>query len=445
MPTVVKHPLVFLLISVWPAFMLHAQNEANAEAETWDLSQCVERMYVENFQLKSFDFQIENREIELQQARNNFLPDIWGQARSNHNWGLFIDPSTNILTRGYNFGNNASIFSTLDIFKGFRNRHQLDLQRKRLQLSQQLRTAEGFAMVEGLLEDYFSLLQLQQQQNIVEQLLEQIDLEQSRMEKKVASGIVHERHLLEMDYLMSSLEEEALAINNQNELLKLAFLQQLGYQESRAFQLAADTSLEMEAMGDLTYLVDKAQKNHPELEQQQLASAVANQNIKVEQSYRYPDISLEGGLGTRTSNLLQESYVDQFEFNRYQYIAVALNVPIYRRNAINNRIAQAKIMLEANENQITITEMEVERRVNEYYRNVQNSTKKLEVNRKKRASIEALYEYERKRFEKGVTDFIRYNDILVAYLNAELDFLNAKYKLFKNQYLLAWYVGALEF
>ena len=99
----------------------HAQ-----EKKLWTLEECVRYAEEHNLTIQQAELDLENAKIDRLDALGNFIPSLNAQASASSSTGYSIDPTTNGFVNQKFFNVTPSISSSLTLFDGLRNFHQLN-------------------------------------------------------------------------------------------------------------------------------------------------------------------------------------------------------------------------------------------------------------------------------------------------------------------------------
>ncbi|HOH75227.1 MAG TPA: TolC family protein, partial [Paludibacteraceae bacterium] len=114
--------------------------------QKWTLEQCLEHAKVENIQVQQRLIQAENAKINLQQSKQNLLPDLNMYVGQSFSFGRSID-ETNTYQNNNVQNTNFSLSSSLNLYDGGRmfyaiEKSKLDFQALLLDVEQEKSTIE---------------------------------------------------------------------------------------------------------------------------------------------------------------------------------------------------------------------------------------------------------------------------------------------------------------
>ena len=99
---------------------ISTKNFSQNNATTFSLKQCVEQALASNIPVKQTGLQLENAEINLQQAKADKLPNLNGNLDFGFNRGRSVDPQTNSYINQQLSSSNAGLSSGIVLFNGMR-------------------------------------------------------------------------------------------------------------------------------------------------------------------------------------------------------------------------------------------------------------------------------------------------------------------------------------
>lgn len=290
-----------------------------------------------------FRIQKEMAQVKMQYANANYLPSINGTARNTYNAGLFIDPSTNLLSSFNSQVYALALTADWTLLNGGYNYYYTRQQEALLQsadykLNWQERQAglTVFPLV-------YSILQAEIQSNYIAQQLDYQQKLLAQLEKQVAEGVRPKRDLVSQEAELALLKarQKQLDLLVAKQLLELRWW--AGVDAQTILLLPAVESLEKTPLFSLSFPSDTQAKSFPLLNGLQSDISASEWYIKQLQALRYPSLSLSGGLVTRSSSLIQLELSDQFNRNLSKYISFSLNVPVFNRFQTTQQIKLAQL------------------------------------------------------------------------------------------------------
>ena len=109
--------------------------------KTWSLKECVDHALKNNLTVQQNLLSVELAELNVKDAKGNFLPDLSASTGGNLSFGSTFDPVTQNRVQNTIFGGSAGLSSGISVFNGFRNLNlykqaKLGVERSKLTLEQ---------------------------------------------------------------------------------------------------------------------------------------------------------------------------------------------------------------------------------------------------------------------------------------------------------------------
>ncbi|TVR80499.1 MAG: TolC family protein [Chitinophagaceae bacterium] len=416
---------------------------ANAEVNLEILLQAV---YDNSPGIKASEKGIERFMLEQNRSKYNFFPDLQFDYRNRNNRGLFVDPSTNILSRDIVFGNHAFLSSEITIFNGFYNHHYRELSRVRVEVAELRTELEKQSIARKVAVAYFTIGLLKEEISRLEKLIEQYSLLERFTSARVESGLLHSRDIAliraEVAEINYKILESRIMIDNQ-----VIFLQQnSGLSGWEAEDLEFDSFFEMlEEIDDLTAPVDADASQIPIVSYYEALERAAGYSLKMRRAESYPSLKAEGIIGTRTSTLGEDPFSSQFSNNNYQQIGLLLNVPIFNRLHYKTAIEQAKVDIEvlAYEKQAVTDAFQLE--LTALGSSLNLLKRRLEVYEVRSEALEMQYEFIFEKFHRGLSDILDLSQIRHDLTELQSDKLQTQIELLKKTIDMNFLKGEIYF
>ncbi|MBQ3983802.1 MAG: TolC family protein, partial [Bacteroidales bacterium] len=157
-----------------------------------------------------------------------------------------------------------------------------------------------------------------------------------------------------------------------------------------------------------------------------------------------PSLSLSGGIGTNfyTNSLGQSaSFGSQLEKNFSQYVGLSLRVPIFQRFSVRNNVKNARIGLINQELQLENARKSLYKEIQQAYYNAVAAQAKCKSSLAAAQSAEQAFVLTREKYDNGKANVTEYNDSRARYLEAQSNYLQARYEAVYQEKLLDFYRG----
>jgi len=177
----------------------------------------------------------------------------------------------------------------------------------------------------------------------------------------------------------------------------------------------------------------------PQIKSGQNAILAAEYDLLKAKSGLYPSISMSAGISTGHSSADKERYFDQLNHNFSQNIGLSLNYNIFSHKEVRTNIKKSEFAIETAKLNAQQDEKNLLKTVEEVYLNVISSQNRYLAAKEAFDAAEISYRLMQDKFKVGLTNMYDYIEEKNNYLNAQREFLQAKYETLLNQKLLDFY------
>lgn len=419
-------------------FGAHAQR-------AWTLQQCIDYALEHNISVRQSGLGVEQKEVDLNTAVSRRLPGLSASASENLSFGRGLTAdntysNANTTSTSFSLGADLPIFQGFDISNGIKLA-KLDLQSATLDLERakdDVRVAVAQAYIQILYN-----------KEILQVALEQVARDSVQTERIKAMEATGKVSSAEVAAQQASLEQTRLssvqARNNLNmSLLDLSQLLELESPEGFDVASPPESALQPGLLMLPEAVYAEAVNVKPVILSGELAVESAKINIDRAKGQGLPSLSLSGGIGTNfyTNSLGQSaSFGNQLEKNFSQYVGLSLRVPIFQRFSVRNSVKNAELGLKNQELQLENTKKSLFKEIQQAYYNAVAAQAKCSSSQAAAASAEQAFILTREKYDNGKANITEYNDSRARYLEAQSNYLQARYEAVYQAKLLDFYRG----
>ncbi|MEQ9051618.1 MAG: TolC family protein, partial [Marinoscillum sp.] len=130
------------------------------------------------------------------------------------------------------------------------------------------------------------------------------------------------------------------------------------------------------------------------------------------------------------------------EFNEFEYVNFSLNIPIFSRYQTSNNIQVAKVGMANAELGVAQSMNTITNLVQTAYLDLVSAQNTYISAKENLEATTQTFEFMKKRFETGNTDFYTYLESLNNKNRAELELINSKYSIVFRKKILELYRGS---
>ena len=449
-----------------------------AQTKAYTLEECVLMALDKNISIKQSELDIENAEIDKEDAFGSFLPRV--NAQSQHIWNNGLSQNItnglieNLTTQFSSFGGNIGV----TLFNGKQNINQLsranlNLIARQYQLDD-MKDDISLFVANAYLQVMFNR-ELAQVQRFQLEITKE-DLERTKV--RIQAGVLTQADIFDIEANLASQEQALVQAENNYRLSLISLAQLLLITDYENFQIA-DEDFDIPFSDILSQkpkeIYEKALTIRNDIKLGVANIEVAKKDIEIAKGALMPSLTAFYNYNTRisysdrfveTGNLIEtpigfvkgtgESVVTQFsertiaeplsfgtQFgqNDGHSYGVSLNIPIFNGSSVRNNIKRRKLNLKRIENQFEQTKLDLENTVNQAYLNTQGAVKFFEAAEKTLKARQEAFQIAQNRFEVGVMNSFDFIKAKQRYQISASDIVRAKFDYIFKLKVLEFYFG----
>ena len=426
------------------ALMAAVLQTAGAQ-RAWTLQQCIDYALEHNISVRQRGLGVEQKEVDLNTAVSRRLPGVSASASENLSFGRGLTAdntysNANTTSTSFSLGADLPIFQGFDISNGIKLA-KLDLQSATLDLERakdDVRVAVAQAYIQILYN-----------KEILQVALEQVARDSVQTERIKAMEATGKVSSAEVAAQKASLEQTRLSsvqARNNLDMSLLDLSQLLELETPEGFDVASPSESALQPgilmLPDAVYA--QAVNVKPVILSGELAVESAKIAVDRAKGQGLPSLSLSGGIGTNfyTNSLgASASFSNQLEKNFSQYVGLSLRVPIFQRFSVRNNVKNARIGLMNQELQLENARKSLYKEIQQAYYNALAAQAKCTSSQAAAASAEQAFILTREKYDNGKANITEYNDSRARYLEAQSNYLQARYEAVYQEKLLDFYRG----
>lgn len=409
----------------------------------WTLDQCIDYAIQNNIQIRQSDIAAQTREVDLNSARSNRLPDLSASASQNWSFGrsLTIDntyANTNTASTSFSIGTGVTLFAGGRISGNIENaKLGLDAAKsdlERMKDDVRVQVAESF-------------IQIVYNQSILEVALNQVTIDSMQVERLTALAAIGKASSAEVSSQKATLAQSRLAVtqaqNNLN-MSKLTLTQLLELPTPNGFEIIQPEADDMEfSMPDSPEdIYAQALDIKPAIKSEEIRLQQANNSIDIAKGSYYPTLSLNAGAGTgyyTSSNRTADGFGSQIKNNFGPQVGLSLNIPIFSRNSNRNSVRTAQLNQMNQEMQLDNVKKQLYKEIQQAYYNAVASKTRYESSQEVQTSAQESFELVQAKYEGGKASITEFNESKNRLITAQADVIKYRYEYLFNTALLEFY------
>jgi len=373
--------------------------------QSWTLQQCVDTAWANNRNVKQQALTRKTREISYQQARQNLLPNL--NASANQGWNFGRSLSVNNTYQNTNSTQTSfGISSGLTLFDGLKMKYNIDAKK-----ADMLASDADLEKMKQDLATYVAagFLQILQNKELLQIAIDQLELTKTKIEQRkslVEAGKLAEGELYDLIAEQSKEEMNRLKAENTYKLSLLDLAQMLELDHFEDIVLVVPESLSELELQVLSpdAVFQSAITHRPEIKGAQYKLQSSEINVNIAKSDFYPSLNLGAQYGTgyyNLSNIPNNSFGKQLNDNMSAGISLNLQVPIFNKFDVRNRVRTAQIGVESNKLNMDNAKLELKKTIQQAYYNAISAKSRWEAAQKSEIASREAYRFTNQKYEAG--------------------------------------------
>ena len=268
--------------------------------KTWSLKECVDHALKNNLTVQQNLLSVELAELNVKDAKGNFLPDLSASTGGNLSFGSTFDPVTQNRVQNTIFGGSAGLSSGISVFNGFRNLNlykqaKLGVERSKLTL-EQIENDISLFVVNGYLNVLFAKENL-----AVARVQAQISKKQvTAAKERYDAGLIPKGDLLNAESTAAADQQNVVTRENTLtiSLLNLAQLLQIPTQGFDVENIEVGTPLAVLLYEDSDVVYQKALSTQPQIQNAKLGIKDAEFDVEFAKGAYLPSVFASASAST---------------------------------------------------------------------------------------------------------------------------------------------------
>lgn len=424
---------------------------ASAQAqERWSLRRCIDHAIEHNISIRQTANAAEQSAVEVNTAKWARLPNLNAGAGQSWNWGRTQTAIKNEDTGDYStvyvntssHGTSFSLNTSIPLFTGLEIPHRYALAKLNLKAA--------IADLEKAKEDISINIASAYLQVLFNEELHQVALGQARLSREQQArisrlaelGKASPAEVAEAKARVAQDEMNVVQTDNSYKLALLDLSQLIELETPEGFCLESPaTDLELLPLTPPDEIFQTAMGNKASIRAAQFRLEGSKHNVRIAQSDFYPQLSLNGSLGTNYYSTINRTFRQQIDDNFNKYVGLSLNVPIFNRLSTRNRVRTARLQRENYALQLDNAKKTLYKEIQQAWYNAAAAESKYTSSHTATVASEASFMLMSEKYENGKANAVEYNEAKQNLLKAQSDELQAKYDYLFRTKILDFYKG----
>lgn len=418
--------------------------------EAWSLRRCIDYAIEHNIDIRQSENAARQSEVEVNTAKWARLPSINGNANQSWNWGrtqtAVPDENTGDYSTVYvntsSNGTNMSLSASVPLFTGLQIPNEYALAKLNLKAATaDLQKAKDDISIN--VASYY--LQVLFNKEIHQVALGQVALSKEQLERisRLAElGKASPAEVAEAKSRVAQDEMTAVQTNNDYQLALLDLSQLIELETPEGFVLEEPAvQLELTPLTPPDDIYQSAVVNKPSIQAAQYRLEGSRHSIRIAQSGFYPQLSLNGSLGTSYYSTINRTFNQQMGDNFSKYVGLSLSVPIFNRLSTRNRVRTARLQRENYALQLDNAKKTLYKEIQQAWYSATASESKYTSSRAATEASQASFQLMNEKYINGQATAVEYNEAKQNLMKAQSDELQAKYDYLFRTKILDFYKG----
>lgn len=411
-------------------------------AESWSLDSCISYAVSHNITVKSREINVMSGELDITEAKDQFLPNIGAGAQQSFSFGRGLT-SENIYANRNTSQFGWSVQMSVPLFQGLRNVRNLDYSKTNFRmLVQQLESAKDDITL-SVIAQYLQVLYYSELYKVSLEQLRLSNVELERRKELLNAGKIPELDMLQAEAQVAQDELSSVnALNNQDlALLDLAQLLELKTTDNFSILPLEDESTMLPLPSPETVYQTALSENHSILASR-LGVEVAGKYLKLAQSGYLPTLSFSAGLGSsyyKTSGFNNESFGGQMKHNLSESLGFSLNIPIFDSFTTRNSIRKAKVQQISAELQLNDAELQLYKAIKQAHAQALAAEKRRSSSAVAEKTTGLALDAMREKYNYGKANATEFEQAKTSYIQAVSESVQAKYEYILRRRILEFY------
>ncbi len=407
------------------------------------LQECIDMALARNLSVKQNQNNLIGAQSNKRQALFNFLPNLNASAGYSYFDGNQIDFEGNVVSSTIR-SSSPSIFSNMVIFNAFANHHLMS-QRKHEFESAKYRLEDSKLIIQAtVIRNYLSVLVDEENVRISDQRLEFLEEQFEREKKRVSVGVGNLETVYNFQSQVANEKLNNVTLKNQYQSDLLALLQSIQIENYSNISIQPLDLEELEILieyDEFDVVLSDIMAYSFSLKSADETQKASNYQFKQAKSGRYPSIVASASHFRNYTSFNDIGYLEQIKDTPSDRIGATINIPIFNRYQTQNNIDNAKVSMLNAQLQNDQAQLDVTNAAQRDYLDLISAQTSFQTAEENYEALNQTFEFIKKRFETGNTDFYSYLESLNNKNRAEAQLINAKYTIVLRKRILDLYRG----
>jgi len=422
---------------------------ATPQPDQWTLQDCIDYALQQNITIQQNRLQAVSAEIDVRNAKNDFLPSVSGSVSQNLSYrpnaqtsmmvmGSEVKTSNSKTSYNGSYGLNAN----WTVFNGKRintlKQQKLNSEAADLDVAQSENN-----IIQQITQIYIQILYAAESIKVNEANLSVSEANALRGKQLFEAGSSSKADYAQLESQVS--QDKYQLVNSQAQLqsYKLQLKQLLeieGEEEMNLFLPQLDDDDVLIPLPSKTDIYNAALAMRPEIQSSKLDVEAADLNIKVAKAGYLPTVSMSGNISS--SNMKNGgNFGTQLSDNWNNSVSVSVSIPIFDKGQTKSQIQKARIQKQNSELSLQSQQKTLYSNIEGLWLDANTAQQQYIAAKAQLSSAQTSFDLVQEQFNLGMKNTVELLREQTTLLNAQNSLLQAKYMAIMNQQLLRFYGG----
>ena len=418
--------------------------------ETWSLRRCIDYAIEHNIDIRQAANTAEQSAVEVNTAKWARLPNLNGSANQSWNWGRTQTAVPDETTGDYSTvyvntasnGTNMQLSTSIPLFTGLELPHQYSLAKLNLKAATaDLQKAKDDISI-NIASAYLQVLFNQELHDVALGQVE-LSLQQcQRIESLAGVGKASSAEVADARARVAQDRMTAVQTENDYRLSLLTLSQLIELDSPEGFMLESpSTAITPSPVTPPDDIYQTALTSKASIQAAQYRLEGSKHSVRIAQSGFYPQLNLNGSLGTSYYSTINRTFRQQMGDNFSKYLGLSLSVPIFNRLATRNRVRTARLQQENYALQLENAKKTLYKEIQQAWYNATAAESKYASSHAATLASEESFRLMTQKYENGKANAVEFNEAKQNLMKAQSDELQAKYEYLFRTKILDFYKG----
>ncbi|HJF92337.1 MAG TPA: TolC family protein [Mediterranea massiliensis] len=418
--------------------------------ETWSLRRCIDYAIEHNIDIRQAANTAEQSAVEVNTAKWARLPNLNGSTNQSWNWGRTQTAVPDETTGDYSTvyvntasnGTNMQLSTSIPLFTGLELPHQYSLAKLNLKAATaDLQKAKDDISI-NIASAYLQVLFNQELHDVALGQVE-LSLQQcQRIESLAGVGKASSAEVADARARVAQDRMTAVQTENDYRLSLLTLSQLIELDSPEGFMLESpSTAITPSPVTPPDDIYQTALTSKASIQAAQYRLEGSKHSVRIAQSGFYPQLNLNGSLGTSYYSTINRTFRQQMGDNFSKYLGLSLSVPLFNRLATRNRVRTARLQQENYALQLENAKKTLYKEIQQAWYNATAAESKYASSHAATLASEESFRLMTQKYENGKANAVEFNEAKQNLMKAQSDELQAKYEYLFRTKILDFYKG----